>query len=1439
MLNQMYVQQESVNLLKDMNATVLQKGDTIFSTWIGDKGEEAQFSFNHIWDRSGAIAHTLIHKYKLRKGDRIILCYGFGLEFFVAFLACLRSGVIAVPVYPPNPTKLKMSLEKLELIVNSAGATICLTDNAINWYRKAQSMNVLSGAKWPKNLKWESTEAISAGSGKAYDEPSLRPDEVAFLQYTSGSTGDPKGVMITFGNLDHNVNDLMLMSLNRDIFRNRSRVAEDITNVVGTSWLPQYHDMGLIVGLIMPFRAGFRMYHMSPMTFVKNPLVWVKTMSKYGVHFSTAPNFALGLTARRWKSSKGKQEPLDLSALQFIQLGGEPVNPEHIEAFTTTFTPMGLRRDWVGPAYGLAEHTVAVSYCTEIVCCKVYQPPLVACGTDFRVDVRIVDADTLMECQDGKQGEIWLSSKSCAQGYWGREDATEETFRARMASPDRPPVHGNGIYMRTGDMGFLEDGYLYICGRIKDLIILRGKNYYPQDIEGVVEKASQNVRPGCLAAFGSQIEGFEDEQVEIVFEWREMKGGPSSKAFVKQELETIYKTVVSDAGIRPYRIVAIMDRTIPKTTSGKIRRRATRDALHAGELKVIDEVLFGAKGGEGAVVESSTGQETLQLIEAVVSPRLAGNSQQGGVTDMSSAETPEQLREHLLQSLQDKLQAVVLETALEVTGLDSVDVDTPLMDLGLESIVAIEFREKLSDQLGGLDLPDTVVFDHPTIRQIAAFLLTEILGAQGARDSSNQDPSRGPAVPNEPLAVIGMSCRFPGSVDGAQSFWEILVNGVDTITEIPKDRWDIDEYYDPDPEVPGRMYTRYGAFVDHIELFDAKFFGISAPEALAMDPQQRLLLEVCYCAFYNSGYTRQTLLGKDAGVFVGVCSSDFSRIQQARVGPYSATGASQSIISNRVSFALGLKGPSMSLDTACSSSLVAMHLASKLLQAGNCSVAAAAGVNLILIPDTYIAVCQGRMLAPDGRCKTFDASANGYVRGEGCGAVVLKRLSEARADHNKIFAVVKGTAVNQDGRSATLTAPNGPSQQEVIRSALREGSLNALDVDYVETHGTGTGLGDPIEIGALKSVLGAGRLPDRPLVLGSVKTNIGHLEGAAGVAGLIKAILVLYHREAPPNLHFKTLNPSINIDKFPVTIPVERTPIGVGKEPDQPLVAGVSSFGFGGTNSHIILQSVDPSDALNAEIDQAEVEKGLLAFLFTGQGSQYANMGRGLYETQPVFRKIIDRCDAILQPLWPVSLVSLLYPSDGVENPLIHETAYSQPALFAVEMALAELWKSVGVVPDAVMGHSAGEYVAACVAGVFTLEEGIKIVAERGRIMQALPKENGCMFAVRATEGDVLAAISQMKAETARGNLVSIAAINGPKSTVLSGPRDVVEAIITKLKAGASQLQVSHAFHSPLMTPAADAIRELFSKVTLKSPSLPVICNVTGSLADDGDLTSS
>ncbi len=760
----------------------------------------------------------------------------------------------------------------------------------------------------------------------------------------------------------------------------------------------------------------------------------------------------------------------------------------------------------------------------------------------------------------------------------------------------------------------------------------------------------------------------------------------------------------------------------------------------------------------------------------------------------------------------------------------------------------------------------------------------------------------------EPIAVIGMACRFPGGVTDPESFYDLLREGRDGICPVPADRWDADAWYGSDAGAPGKIHTRFGGFVPGCENFDAAFFDISPREAESLDPQQRMLLEVSWEAMERAGLAPLDHFDSRTGVFIGISGSDYLRhISQddpTRIDAYMGTGNAHSSASGRLSYFFGFKGPCVSIDTACSSSLVALHSACQSLRSGESELALAGGVNHLLMPDMSVNFSRAHMLAPDGRCKSFDARANGYVRAEGCGIVVLKRLSAAIAAGDPILALIRGSAVNQDGRSGGLTVPNGPAQQMVIRDALKSAGLEPSQVSYIETHGTGTALGDPIEADALAGVFGD-RRREEPLLISSVKSNIGHLESAAGVAGLIKAILCLQHRELPKTLHFNTPSPHIAWDSMPVRVVSEHTPWTVSKGSR---VAGVSSFSFSGTNAHVVVEEFTASTvevkravppprrwqglALSARSESAlrelarQYEQRLanvtedelaevcaaaalsrshfecrrvfveqsaaalrmalakfaagaplpatgqprkIAFLFTGQGSQYPDMGRGLYESEPVFRDTVQRLCTLLEREFGVALLPLLYPDQAPKDgaSALDNTAFTQPALYIIEFALAELWRSWGVEPEAVTGHSVGEYVAAAVAGVFSAEDGLRLIAERARLLSKLPAGGG-MLSVSAKRHTVEAAIA------AYADTVSIAAVNGVEQVVIAGALTSLARIDETLKGQGVRtraLNVSHAFHSPLTDPTLEPFRRKAKSTAFAEPHMTFVSALTGRVA--------
>ncbi|MCC6191427.1 MAG: type I polyketide synthase [Anaerolineales bacterium] len=792
----------------------------------------------------------------------------------------------------------------------------------------------------------------------------------------------------------------------------------------------------------------------------------------------------------------------------------------------------------------------------------------------------------------------------------------------------------------------------------------------------------------------------------------------------------------------------------------------------------------------------------------------------------------------------------------------------------------------------------------------------------------------------EPIAIVGIGCRFPGRAHSPQDFWNLLATGANAVTRIPANRWDAEAYYDPNPEAPGKAYTTYGAFLEGIDEFDAQFFSIAPIEAASMDPQQRLLLEVSWEALEHGGLAGASLRGSRTGIFTGICNSDYllytlgSRDPQ-RVDAFAGTGSANSIAAGRLSYFYDFHGPNFPIDTACSSSLAALHLAVQSLRNRECDMALAAGVSAMLAPEPYVYFAKTRALSAGPKSYTFDARADGYVRGEGCGVLVLKRLIDAEAAGDRVLAVIRGTAMNHDGRTGGLTAPNGPAQQDVIRAALANAGVVPDEVTYVETHGTGTPLGDPIEVQALGAAYrAAAPAKKRKLYIGAVKTNIGHLEGAAGIAGAIKAALMLHHRELVPHLHFEQPSPHIPWADLPVEVVTARRPWPAG----QPLLAGISAFGFSGTNVHVIMEAASEPAAGGREsgaptrqasawlgeaarpqvgrrthvlpmsartvtglkrlagryaahlrqpaapplgdichtaaigrahfphrlavvgADAIEIAERLqafeqgngsapglrahharpqapprLVFQFSGQGAQFPGMGRDLYESEPLFRARLDECDQLLRPHLDISIRAAMFgaPLTGSaeKGPLaLDETWLAQPALFAFEYALASLWRSWGLEPEAVIGHSIGEYVAACLAGVFTLEDALYLVAARGRLMQALPRA-GAMVAAFAPETRVEAALVGKVG-------VDIAAVNGPDHVVLSGVREAVLATADELEiAGVAtrSLRVSHAFHSPLMEPVLQEYQRIAAEVAYHPPRLPMIANLTGRFFGPGE----
>jgi acyl transferase domain-containing protein/acyl-CoA synthetase (AMP-forming)/AMP-acid ligase II/NADPH:quinone reductase-like Zn-dependent oxidoreductase/acyl carrier protein/NADP-dependent 3-hydroxy acid dehydrogenase YdfG len=1420
-----------------------------FTFLANGESEQERLTFRELDERVDTLAARLAIDHA--PGERALLLYPAGLEFVVAFLACLRARIVPVPAALPKPNRRESALARVRAIAADCRPVVVLTTEPTR-----QRLAVAAG-EFPKSTAWLSTDTVVA-SGAPAIEPTLEARALAFLQYTSGSSGTPKGVRVGHGNLVHNL-ETIAIALGND------------ASSCCVAWLPVFHDMGLVGIVLESVYVGNSCVLMSPEAFLQRPARWLEAITRYRGTYNAAPNFAYDACVDR--TPEEARGGLDLSSWRVACSGAEPVRAATLDRFTRAFAPYGFRRRTFLPCYGLAEATLfatgidgtAEPTVREIDATALERGhvvpatggrPLVACGSAWQgQQVAIVDPETRRRCAPDRVGEIWISGDSVAQGYWDRPEQSAETFEARIADEN-----GARAYLRTGDLGFLHDGELYVAGRLKDLVIVRGRNVYPEDVEACVDRCHERVVPGFAAGFALETE--RGEELGVAVEVHRYTKGPEADAVIG----AIRRAVTEDFDVTPAAIALLERGALPRTTSGKVQRRACREAFREGALR---EVARWVDTSPPPPPETNpTLGRSKPEIEAWIVGRLATRIGQ----------------------------------APEV-----VDPRAPFADYGLDSRILVETAGELASWLGSGVEPH-LLYSYPTPESLARHL-----GAESTRERIHITRTA-----SEPIAIVGAGCRLPGGADSPEAFWELLRAAADVTTETPPDRWNLDELYDPDPAAPGRIYSRRGGYVEGLDRFDPAFFGISPREAASLDPQQRMLLEVSWEALERAGVAPDRLEATRTGVFLGISGHDnadrlLAPERRTGIDMYTGTGTAISIAAGRLAYQLGLRGPCISVDTACSSSLVALHLAAQSLRDRECSLALVAGVQALYSPELMMAMCRLRALSASGRCRPFAAEADGYLRSEGCGVFVLKRLGDAERDGDSVWAVIRGSAVNQDGRSNGLTAPSAIAQEEVIVDALARAGLAPADVDFVECHGTGTSIGDPIEVAALAAAYGPNRDAMRPLVLGAVKANVGHLEPAAAMAALLKVVLALRHEQIPAQPPMDALNPQIAWEALPMRVAREATAWSRGARPRR---AGINAFGISGTNAHLIVEEAPaatmPADAIvasDAELvalsardpraladvaarwrdhldahpddaladvafsswttraslperlavratSRAELRAALdvaarsetpahaargrvptagvpkIAFVFPGQGSQWPGMGRRLREQAPTFRDALARCDAAIHAEAGFSVVDAMEAPEAAAA--LVDIDVVQPALFAMSVALAALFRSWGVEPHAVVGHSLGEVAAACVAGALSLEDGARVICRRSRLLRRI-RGQGDMAVVELTLAEAEAAI-----EADRDRL-GVAASNGPRSTVLSGDPQAIARVLADLEARGifcRRVKVDVASHSPQVDPLLGELVHALDGITPRDGTLRLQSTARGTVLSGRELTA-
>jgi acyl transferase domain-containing protein/acyl-CoA synthetase (AMP-forming)/AMP-acid ligase II/NAD(P)-dependent dehydrogenase (short-subunit alcohol dehydrogenase family)/acyl carrier protein len=1448
--------------------------------FINEDYSEVYLSYSEILERAYRVLGSF-EKLGIKKGEYAILIIDENIDFVISFWACILGGIIPVPLTHPTAfTEGNAIVDKIISIWNSLRQPVLIVDEKMK-----NNYNLFIDSLGMKEMRILGTQEIAKDNTKG----NLNLADVkspAFIQFSSGSTNSPKGVVLTHENILINVESMV----------NGAKLCSEDTIV---SWMPFSHDMGLIGFHIAQIAVVAKIINVTTLTFIKNPSLWMDLISKHKATVTCSPNFGYKLLLN--KVTEEHLNSWKLSSLRLIINGAEPISTTLVNVFLDKLSCCGLKRTSMIQAYGMAEASLTITLSPlekESLCHCLSRKKMTneskaeisnentddsmfIADLGYVVDgmeLRIVDSKGKIVLEN-TVGEIQIKGRNITPGYLNNPQLNSEVFK-------------DG-WFNTGDMGFVVNGRLSITGRMKDIIFVNGQNFYAHDVEDRIG-ALEGVEAGKIAICAWQDESENREKVALF-----------SELSVNSEFYSKIISFVSETiGINIDYIILV--NSIPKTVSGKIQRfalmKAFKDNKYCDSTYAANELF----------INNSINEDKAQVKNTILD------------------------KDNYLKEIKD-----AWAKALELPK-ETIPLDKSFLALGGNSIKAIQLLSYLEEDLN-ITLSHDILIKCATIVEMDEYLLRFF-----NKEASKQCNAEAKDLKEEvklqtrnsydtgDIAVISMACRFP-EAKSLEEFWSNLSQGKSSFTEIPNNRWKVNQYYNSSKK-QGKTYCHTGAFIDNPYAFDAKFFNIPEEEAEIMDPQQRIILELVYETLENSGYSKQYVDGKNIGVFAGAGTNNYfeyhlntlnmnnikefssfhnlseeqrnsfmeewkNRLGFTEDHPNLLVDNILNMVAARASHEFNFKGPSLTVDTACSSSLVTIHLACDAIRRNECEMAIAGGINLLLTPTPYIYFSSAGALSKTGQSKVFDVEADGFVPGEGGGLVLLKSLEKALEDEDEILAVIKGSAVNNDGHSIGVMAPNPDGQRSVIEALYSRKNIDPKEIQYVEAHGTGTRIGDPSEVRALAQAFSKWKPENQSIAIGSVKANIGHLLNAAGIASFIKVVLALKNKKIPPNVNLSTPNPMIKFTETPFYLTENTKDWKVSEGIKRR--AAINSFGFGGTNCHMLIEEAPASvevslegedredtlpkqvlcltahteealrqkisnlaaflkehknnslgdicytennittvfkhrcsvvsasvDELIEKLDKLTLEDTSIenspkvAFMFTGQGCQYVGMARVLYNTIPEFKEYVDMCSEAFYPYIGEKITDLIY-AENAEEKILAQTNITQPVVFTLDYSLGKLLIALGVKPACVLGHSVGEWAAACVAEVISLKDAAKIVSARGRLMNDL-KIPGAMAAVFTTGDRLEALIKNFNKQ------VWIAAYNG-NHQVISGSSESVDefsGILEKNGIAFKRLKVSQAFHTPLMEPMLKEFQKELEGIQFKEANIPIVSNITAEFID-------